>query len=523
MAVTQNASTSSLTSCIPVETPAGAPVIQRDGGLPIIIQGGLGVAVSNWRLARAVSQHGQLGVVSGTALDQVMTRRLQDGDPDGNIRRGLDHFPFPKMAERVWRNYYVPGGKAPGKPYKLAPTATHDASRDWVELSIVANFVEVYLARQEHDNPVGINYMEKLQSSHLASIYGAMLAGVDYILMGAGIPMKIPAVLDHFSRNEPATYPLHVAGSDAGDETLMRFNPADFIEGTTPTLVRPVFLAIISSSALAITLAKKANGVVDGFVIEGPTAGGHNAPPRGQLQLNGEGEPIYSERDQVDLSKILALGQPFWLAGGYGSPDGVRAALKTGAAGIQVGTAFAFCEESGIREDYKKSVLDKVLRRAVRVLTDPFASPTGFPFKVASLEGTISEEDVFQARPRICDLGFLREAYREISGRIGYRCPAEPVSAYVAKGGARENTNHRKCLCNALLATIGQAQIRISGFLEPGVITAGDDLAGIAQFLMPGHNSYCASDVLSRLLSGVDQTIRRHMFSGWSRVRACLA
>ncbi len=45
--------------------------------LPLIIQGGLGVAVSNWRLARAVSALGQLGVVSGTAIDQVVVRRSQ--------------------------------------------------------------------------------------------------------------------------------------------------------------------------------------------------------------------------------------------------------------------------------------------------------------------------------------------------------------------------------------------------------------------------------------------------------------
>ena len=35
---------------------------------PTIIQGGMGAAISNWRLARAVAKEGQLGVVSGTAL-----------------------------------------------------------------------------------------------------------------------------------------------------------------------------------------------------------------------------------------------------------------------------------------------------------------------------------------------------------------------------------------------------------------------------------------------------------------------
>jgi len=56
---------------------------------PIIIQGGMGAAVSAWQLAKAVAQTGQLGVVSGTALDVVLARRLQLGDPGGHLRRDL--------------------------------------------------------------------------------------------------------------------------------------------------------------------------------------------------------------------------------------------------------------------------------------------------------------------------------------------------------------------------------------------------------------------------------------------------
>ena len=67
-------------------------------GNPVIIQGGMGAGVSNWRLAQAVSRLGQLGLVSGTALDPILARRLQDGDPGGHMRRGLDAFPFPAMA-----------------------------------------------------------------------------------------------------------------------------------------------------------------------------------------------------------------------------------------------------------------------------------------------------------------------------------------------------------------------------------------------------------------------------------------
>ena len=371
---------------------------------PIVIQGGMGVGISDWRLARAVSRLGQLGVVSGTALDQVLARRLQDGDPGGEMRRALSQFPFPLMAERVCQTYYIPGGKPALASYKTLPTHSQESPRELKELCVVANFVEVFLAREGHSNPVGINYLEKVQMPHLPSIYGAMLAGVEYVLMGAGIPLTIPGVLDRFADHQPASYELQVTGALPGEHTTMTLDPRDFMECDLPPLQRPKFLAIIASNTLATTMIRKANGQVEGFVIEGPTAGGHNAPPRGKLELNDEGEPIYGERDRVDLEKLRALGVPFWLAGEYGSPGKVREALAAGAAGVQVGTAFAFCAESGLRSDYKQALLKKSINGQARVFTDPQASPTGFPFKIAQLEGTLSEPEANLARPRICDL-----------------------------------------------------------------------------------------------------------------------
>jgi nitronate monooxygenase len=467
---------------------------------PTIIQGGMGAGVSDWRLANAVSRLGQLGVVSGTALDQIMARRLQDGDYGGHIRRALDQFPFPAMAERIWHSYYIPGGKQESESYKLLPMHSVESPVELQELCIAANFVEVFLAREGHNNPVGINFLEKIQMPHLPSIYGAMLAGVGYVLMGAGIPLKIPGMLDQLARHEAASYELYVTGAEPGDDTTMKFAPREFMECDLPPLKRPKFLAIIASNTLATTMVKKANGRVDGFVIEGPTAGGHNAPPRGKAQLNAAGEPIYGERDHVDLDKIRELGLPFWLAGEYGSPGKVQEALAAGATGVQVGTAFAFCQESGLRGDYKQELINKAVSGKAKVFTDPLASPTGFPFKVAQMEGTLSDDSVYSARPRICDLGFLREAFRTSDGKIDFRCPAQPVSIYVSKGGKLESTLGRKCLCNALVANIGQPQIRKGKHEEPAMITSGDDLKNIPQFMTAGQTSYGAADVIGRLL-----------------------
>ena len=469
---------------------------------PTIIQGGMGAGVSSWRLARAVSGLGQLGVVSGTALDAILARRLQDGDPGGHMRRGLDHFPFHKMAENVWRTYYIPGGKPEGASYRTLPMHNEDGPRELRELLIVANFVEVFLSREGHENPVGINYLEKIQLPHLPSIYGAMLAGVDYVLVGAGIPLKIPGVLDRFASHQSATYALDVAEATQGGGTMMTFVPREYMEHDLPPLHRPQFLAVIASNTLATTMVKRANGRVDGFIVEGPTAGGHNAPPRGKLQLSKAGEPVYGERDRVDLAKLRELKLPFWLAGGYGSPEKLREALASGAAGVQVGTAFAFCAESALRNDYKQALLEKVVSGEARVSTDPLASPTSFPFKVAPLDGTVSEHEVYVARPRICDLGFLREAYRTAEGGVGFRCSAEPVTIYVSKGGNPEDTVGRKCLCNALVANIGHPQVRNGKYVEKGLVTSGDSLSDIGRFLPSNGAAYGAAEVVRQLLHG---------------------
>jgi nitronate monooxygenase len=251
-------------------------------------------------------------------------------------------------------------------------------------------------------------------------------------------------------------------------------------------------------------LARKANGRIDGFVVEGPTAGGHNAPPRGPAQLNAAGEPLYGPRDEPDLAAFRALGLPFWLAGSYGAAERLAEALQAGAAGVQVGTAFAYCKESGLREDIKRQVLDMSRQEEARVFTDPAASPTGYPFKVVQLPGTLSDASAYRSRRRMCDLGYLRHGYRKEDGTLGWRCPAECVEHYVSKGGDQAETKGRKCLCNALLANVGLGQIRSDGSRELPLVTSGDDVSHVARFLPhPDATTYTAQDVVEQLLAGL--------------------
>jgi len=371
---------------------------------------------------------------------------------------------------------------------------------------VVANFAEVFLAKQGHSGPIGINHLEKIQLPTLPSLYGAMLAGVDFVLMGAGIPRAIPEILDRLARLERVELKLDVVGAQASEVFTTTFMPQEFGPPDIGSLKRPEFLAIVSSSTLAATLAKKCTGRVDGFVVEGKTAGGHNAPPRGELTLDETGQPVYGPRDIPNLDQIRELGLPFWFAGSFGSPEKLRQALDLGAQGIQIGTAFAFCNESGISPDIKARTIRRCIERRAEVFTDPQASPTGFPFKVLELEGTLSESLVYESRQRVCDLGYLRELYRKEDGTVGYRCSGEPIDDFVRKGGDPAKTAGRKCICNGLLASIDLGQVRNQG-PEPALVTAGDDVSNLTRFLRSGQSSYSADDVVDFVLSGSTQEL----------------
>lgn len=462
--------------------------------LPRLIQGGMGIGISPWRLAREVSLHGGLGVVAGALLDTVFIRRLQDGDRDGSLRRAVRAFPNHHTAERILSRFFLPGGRAAGVPYRLLPMYGRTVDADREAVAVVAGFVEVYLAKEGHSHPVGINLLTKIAPPNPALLYGAMLAGVDAVIMGAGIPRDVPGVLDSLAEHRPATMRWEVEGALPEDAFVLSFDPARQRTSAAPVR-RPSFLAIISSNALAATLARKSSGRVDGFVVEGPTAGGHNAPPRGALRLDDSGEPIYGERDRVDLTELAALGLPFWLAGGHGNPGALAAAIERGAAGIQVGTLFAFCRESGLEPNLRRELLAQIARGRAKVRTDPRASPTGYPFKHLIVAGA---PDPLTIRDRICDLGYLRTAFRRPDGTVGFRCPSEPVDRFTDKGGNADDAPGRRCLCNGLLANVGLGQTRPDGEIEAPLVTSGDDLENVRRLhaLKP---DYSAADVLAFL------------------------
>lgn len=487
-------------TALPVLTIPPSPF---DRPLPRVIQGGMGIAVSSWRLASAVARAGQLGVVSGTALDLVLARRLQDGDLDGAVRRALAAFPVPAFAQRVLRRYFRPGGRAPREPYAPVPRLALRQTRLAQELMVLGSFVEVWLAKEGHGGQVGINFLEKVQMATPSAAYGSMLAGVDYVVMGAGIPRDIPHLLDQLAAHETVDLPVDVSGAPAGHS--VRLDPtnllgADVLEADLAPLARPTFLAVVSAHALAAYLARDEHIRPDGFVVEGSPAGGHNAPPRGRLVLDDRGQPVFGPRDEADISKVAALGLPFWLAGSQGTPEALAAACAAGAAGVQVGTVFALAQESGLEPGLRADLLARLRAGTLEIRTDAFASPTGFPFKVAHVPGTLSDPEVLAARPRLCDLGYLRTPFQRETGAVGYRCPAEPVHVYERKGGDAADTVGRACLCNALAADVGLGQERADGYAERALLTLGTDIDGANRLAARHAGTWTARQALDWLL-----------------------
>jgi NAD(P)H-dependent flavin oxidoreductase YrpB (nitropropane dioxygenase family) len=476
-----------------------APAGQRRHSLPRVIQGGMGVGVSSWRLASAVARSGQLGVVSGTGLDTVLARRLQDGDRGGAIRRALSAFPVSAIAARIRDRYFLPNGRKAGAAYSSVPRITVNQRRRAQELIVVANFVEVWLAKEGHDGEVGVNYLEKIQMATPAAAYGAMLAGVDYVLVGAGIPRNIPPLLDDLAEHKKVAFPVDVTGAEPGTVTV-DLDPIQLLGTTPPRLKRPTFLAIVSAHILATHLAKNDRTRPDGFVIEGPRAGGHNAPPRGQLILDESGQPVFGPRDDADIALVASCKLPFWLAGAIGTPEGLLEAESQGAQGIQAGTLFALSHDSGLDTTLRERTIDGIRDGTLTVKTLPLVSPTGFPFKVAQLPRTLSDEERMALRSRRCDVGLLGTPFVDPDGNIAYRCAAEPVEDFARKGGATEETTGRGCLCNALMANVGLGQERSDGYQEEPLVTLGEDLEGPRRLLSLFPQGWSARQALDWLL-----------------------
>ena len=310
-----------------------------------IIQGGMGVGVSLSPLASAVAAEGGLGIISSACLDRLVSKRT---------------------GKRV--NIYD------------------------------AVYEEVSLAKAKGGH-IGINIMVALIRDYEDSVKGAIDAGADVIISGAGLPLGLPAL-----------YP-----------------PKD-----------TALVPIVSSARALELICKKWEKIgyrPDAVVLEGPLAGGHLGFKINDIDL--ESNKLENLFPPVKEVAIKYGNLPVIVAGGIYSHSDIVQFMAMGADGVQMGTRFLATEESSASPQYKEAVLHSKEENIV-VAHRP-GSPCGLPFRVIK-ESPMYVSALQRKREPRCDKGYV--LLKDSEGKFS-RCPA------------KEDNENYFCICNGLLSSAG--------------------------------------------------------------------
>lgn len=137
-----------------------------------VVQGGMGIGLSNYTLAGAVATEGGMGVLSSAALDRIISERH-------------------------------------GKKFKPREAAAQDV---------------IDAKKLSNGGAIGMNIMVAVINTYEESVLGSMDGGVDAIISGAGLPMSLPEiVLQHPRADEVALIPI-VSSGRAAEVILKRWS-----------------------------------------------------------------------------------------------------------------------------------------------------------------------------------------------------------------------------------------------------------------------------------------------------------
>ncbi len=261
-----------------------------------LIQGGMGVGISLSRLAGTVAAEGGIGIIS--------TAQIGYREPD------FDEHP--------------------------------------IEANLRAIHTEVAKAREiAKGGAIGVNIMVATRD-YDRYVEAAIDAGVDIIISGAGLPMKLPE-----------------------------------LAGNSHTKLAPIVSSVKSADVICKYWLKKYDRLPDLVVIEGPRAGGHLGFHYDQLQ--NIDDAAYDE----EIRRIIALVNryaadrgkviPVVVAGGVYERKDMDHYMSMGAAGVQVATRFVTTYECDASEAYKQTYIDAKEEDIIIV-----QSPVGMPGRAIS-------------------------------------------------------------------------------------------------------------------------------------------
>ncbi|GAB7023547.1 NAD(P)H-dependent flavin oxidoreductase [Salidesulfovibrio brasiliensis] len=209
---------------------------------------------------------------------------------------------------------------------------------------------EIQKAREKmQDGLLGVNIMCAL-TNFADMVTTSVKQNVDVVFSGAGLPLDLPKYLRETS------------------EELKQE-------------VRTKLVPIVSSGRAANILAKKWTSrfgyLPDGFVVEGPKAGGH---------LGFKPEEIEDPDHQLEkiVADVIETVKPYEdkhgraipviAAGGVYSGEDIGKFLQLGAAGVQMGTRFVATEECDADIEFKRAYVN-AKKEDVGIIKSPVGLP----------------------------------------------------------------------------------------------------------------------------------------------------
>jgi nitronate monooxygenase len=274
-----------------------------------IVQGGMGIGVSAHRLAGTVASLGGLGTLS--AVD------LRRHHPDLMARtRGLGVGPEAK------------------------------ACIDEANLEALDREARNAKALSRGHGMLAMNVMRAV-SEYVALVRRSLEAGLDAIVVGAGLPLDLPDL----AAEHPKTALIPILSDSRGVQLVLR-------------------------------KWERKKRMPDAVVLEHPRlAGGH----LGAAKVEDLNDPRFDfERvipETVELLRAAGLEKntPIIAAGGIRSTDDIRRVVSYGASAVQLGTPFAVTDECDAHPDFKR-----VLAEASEEDKVEFVSVAGLPARAVS-------------------------------------------------------------------------------------------------------------------------------------------
>ncbi len=238
-----------------------------------IVQGGMGVKVSLSSLASAVANEGGIGTIASVGM--------------GDIRTSRD-------------NYEAVSSEAMAEEIRKARSAT--------------------------SGHIAVNVMSVLSNAE-ALIRTCVEEGIKMIVVGAGLPLKLPAM----------------------------------VEDTSVNLV-PIVSSARAATLILRTWEKRYTRTAQAVVLEGPLAGGHLGFSEEELAHAGDFSLERLVPEVIEALKpfedTFGVKIPVIAAGGIYTGQDIARMLSLGAAGVQMATRFVCTRECGVSDAFKQAYLD---------------------------------------------------------------------------------------------------------------------------------------------------------------------